>query len=501
MLRVLGSAKTLCNGLTRRDFLQVGSLPFLGLGLEQFLRHRAEASPEPASPLRSFGRAKACILLFLYGSPSQLEWADMKPDAPEDIRGELRGIPSTLPGCDVCELFPNLSRVMDKVTVVRSMTHAHPIHGVAYATTGTPTIDIPMELNPRDGRHWPYIGSVISYLQANGPASRRRRDVPTNIALPWPFSSRRQGEVPRAGPYAAFLGSGYDPIWTEFAGTATGRMMKTLQDRTEEFHEPYIGITPDSRFQLASTRLETPGLTLDRLDRRRSLLQQFDGARRGFDGSGAARDFDRYRAMAFDLIGSEKVHQALDLQREPRRLRESYGMTVFGQGCLAARRLVEAGSTFVSVFWDEFGLAGSGWDTHWDHYNRMRQELCPGLDMGLSGLLRDLDARGMLDETLVLVLSEHGRTPRLNRAKGAGRDHWAKAYTCLCAGGGVARGNVVGRTDRIGGEVAERPVSPKDLLATTYHLLGYDPETLLHDRQNRPLSLAPGGHVVPELLG
>ena len=175
-------------------------------------------------------------------------------------------------------------------------------------------------------------------------------------------------------------------------------------------------------------------------------------------------------------------------------------MTLFGQGCLAARRLVEAGSRFVSVFWDEYALAGSAWDTHWDHYPRMRQELMPGLDHAYYGLITDLAARGLLDETLVMLVSEHGRTPKINRAKGGGRDHWSRAYTCMFAGGGVAKGRVVGRTDKIAGEVAERPVSPKDILATTYHLLGIDPQTMLAERTGRPLPLVGDGEVVSEML-
>ncbi|MCI0456180.1 MAG: DUF1501 domain-containing protein [Gemmataceae bacterium] len=497
MLRILGSPKTLCDGLTRRDMLQAGALGALGLGLADYFRLSA-AQTAPASPQRSFGRAKACILLYLYGAPSQLETFDMKPDAPAEIRGELRPIRSSLPGLDVCELLPNLARVMDRVTVVRSLTHPHPIHGVAYAVTGTPEIDIPMELNPRDARHWPFIGSVVDYLNRRDRPGRR--PVPDNIALPFPFSSQRVGEVPRAGPYAAFLGNAYNPIWTEFHGQATRTFVKTLQDQRIDVREPYMGITPDSRFELVSATRLAPEVTLDRLDRRRSLLNQLDRARRDLDQSPAVRGIDRYREMAYNLIGSERIHTALDLGREPRRVRDLYGMTLFGQACLAARRLVEAGSRFVTVFWDEFGLAGSGWDTHWNHYPRMREELCPGLDMGLAGLLGDLDARGLLDETLVLCLSEHGRTPRLNNATGGGRDHWSEAYSCLFAGGGIARGRVVGRTDRHAARVAERPVSPKDVLATTYHLLGIDPETTLTDRIGRPLPLVSGGSVVPEML-
>jgi hypothetical protein len=327
-----------------------------------------------------------------------------------------------------------------------------------------------------------------------------RRDVPDNIALPFPFSSHRVGEVPRAGPYAAFLGNAYDPIWTEFRGRATRTITKTLQEQVLDVAEPYVGITPESRFELAAATELPAELTLDRLDRRRSLVRQFDQARRDLDRSLAGRSLDRYREMALSLIGSERARTALDVGREPLAVRESYGMTLFGQGALAARRLVEAGSRFVSVFWDEYGLAGSGWDTHWDHYPRMRNELLPGFDMAFAGLIADLDGRGMLDETLVLVVSEHGRTPRIQNVKGGGRDHWSQAYTCLFAGGGVARGKVVGKTDKVGGTVVDRPVSPKDVLATVYHLLGIDAETTLTDRTGRPVPVLSEGAVVQEML-
>ncbi|MBM4068480.1 MAG: DUF1501 domain-containing protein [Planctomycetes bacterium] len=497
MLRVLGSPKRFCDGITRRDMLLAGGLGTMGLGLPEFLQFAEGRTAATAA--RSFGRAKSCILLFLYGSPSQLELADMKPDAPAEIRGELRPIRSTLPGCDVCELLPNTSRVMDKLTVVRSMTHPYPIHGVAFATTGIPQIDVAMELSPRDGRHWPFMGSVVDYVQREREQGRPRRGVPDNIALPWQFSSQRVGEVPRAGPYAAFLGNAHNPLWTEFHGQATGHIVKTLGEQRLDVLEPYVGITPDSRFELATTSQLAPEITLDRLSRRRSLVEQFDRARQRHDEEGVTRGMDRYREMAYNMIGSDRIQRALDIGREPRNLRESYGMTVFGQASLAARRLVEAGSRFVTVFWDEFGLAGSGWDTHWEHYPRMKNELMPGFDMALSGLIRDLDGRGMLDETLVLVLSEHGRTPRINSARGGGRDHWSEVYSILMAGGGVARGRVVGRSDRHGATVAERPVSPKDILATTYHLLGIDPETTVTDRIGRPLPLV-SGNVVSEAL-
>jgi hypothetical protein len=501
MLRILGSPKRLCDGCTRRDMLWAGGLGLFGLGLSDYLRlldvQAAEASHKHAA--KSFGKAKACILLFLYGSPSQLETFDMKPDAPVEIRGELKPIRSSLPGLDVCELLPNAARVMDRVTLIRSVTHPYPIHGVAFATTGVNAIDIPMELNPRDGRHWPFIGSVVdSVLRGRG---RKKSPIPDNIALPFPFSSRRVGEVARAGPYAAFLGGAYNPIWTEFHGEATKRTIKTLQEQKLDVAEPYMGITPESRFELATATELPADVTLDRLNTRRSLVDQFDRERGRVSRTSAGRSADRYREMAYSLIGSEKVRTALDIGKESTPLRESYGMTLFGQASLAARRLVEAGSRFVTVFWDEYGLAGSGWDTHWDHYPRMRHELCPGFDRGFYGLIHDLDQRGMLDDTLVVCLSEHGRTPKIQNVKGGGRDHWSQVYSVVMAGGGgIARGRVVGKSDKIAGTVAERPVSPKDILATIYHLLGIDPELTLTDRTNRPVPLVSEGKVIPEVL-
>jgi hypothetical protein len=501
MLRILGSPKNVCGGWTRRDILWAGGLSLYNLGLGDFFRLAdSQAAEQSAKAGRGFGQAKSCILLYLYGSPSQIETVDVKPDAPVEVRGELKSIRSSLPGLDVCELLPNLARVMDRTTVVRSLTHPYPIHGVAYALTGVPQIDIPMELSPRDGRHWPFVGSVIDFLGRQRAKHSRRSEIPDNIALPFPFSSHRVGEVPRAGPYAAFLGGAYNPIWTEFHGNATRSVVKTLQQNKEEVWDPYLGVSPDSRFELAAATQLPADITLDRLNRRRSLAEQFDQARRDLEQTQAGKSRDRYREMAFSLIGSTRVRTALDLSREPAALRESYGMTLFGQAALAARRLVEAGSRFVTVFWDEYGLAGSGWDTHWDHYPRMKNELLPGLDKAWAGLISDLDQRGLLAETLVMCLSEHGRTPKLQNVSGGGRDHWSRVYSAMFAGGGVARGKVVGKSDKHAGTVVERPVSPKDILATLYHLMGIDPHTMLADRTGRPLPLVPDGSMVTEML-
>ncbi|MFO0841173.1 MAG: DUF1501 domain-containing protein [Gemmataceae bacterium] len=497
MLRILGSPQRLCDGWTRREALRAGGLGFLGLSLADFFRLQEARASTKAKASKSFGRAKSCILLFLYGSPSQLETFDPKPAAPVEVRGELGTIKSSLPGCDVGELLPHTAKVMHLTTVLRSLTHPYPIHGAAFALTGIPAIDVAMELSPRDPRHYPFIGSAVEYLDQQ---AGRKGAIPGNIALPFPFSTQRTGEVHRAGPYAAFLGSAFNPIWTNFQGRATVTTTKTLAEQRLEVAEPYMGIDAAGRFAITTGDHGTAGLTLDRLDGRRSLMEQMDLARRDLGRTEAGKGFDRHRARALDLVTSTQVRAALDLGRESASLRERYGLTLFGQGCLTARRLVEAGSRFVSVFWDEYGLAGSGWDTHWEHYPRMKNELCPGFDRAFAGLLTDLDARGLLDETLVVCVSEHGRTPQLSSGRGGGRDHWSRAYSAVLAGGGVARGRVVGKTDKIASDVVERPISPKDVLATTCHLLGIDPETVIEDRIGRPYHVVPGGEVLADAL-
>lgn len=500
MLRILSSEKKLCDGITRRDLLQVGGLGMCGLGLDHLLASPVlQASESSASAAGSFGRAKNCILLYLYGAPSQLETFDMKPEAPVEIRGTMRPIPSVIPGIDVCEHLPEIAKMLDRTTVVRSITHPYPVHGVAFATTGIPAIDVAMELAPYDSRHHPYFGSVVQYLD-HLAAGGKLSDVPQNVALPFQFSSQRVGEVSRAGPYASFLGSTFNPTWTEFIGKSTRSVYKTLGERKLDVHDPYVGCTVDSHFKFAATN-PLPDMSIDRLSRRRTLLTQFDDRRREFDDAVATRSLSRYQDLAFSMITSPKVSQALDVRGEPQSTRDLYGMSLFGQSCLAARRMVEAGTRLVSVFWDEYGLAGDAWDTHWNHFPRMVDQLLPPFDKAFSGLILDLEQRGLLDETLVVVLSDHGRTPKLNQAQGGGRDHWSQAYSLVFAGGGIARGKVVGATDRDAGSPTDRPVSPKDLLATMYHLLGYDPHARIPDRAGSMIPLVPeSADVVSEML-
>jgi hypothetical protein len=494
VFRLLGSPKTLCDGLTRRDLLHVGGLGAFGFGLSDALRVRAAAPAAPAD--RGFGRAKSCILLFPYGSPPQHETFDPKPDAPAEIQGELKSIPTRVPGVRVCEALPRVADVMDRITVVRSVTHPYPVHGVAYAVSGLPTYTPALETLPRDPRHWPFIGSVVDYLdgkRTGNPAP----EVPRNVGLPWLLNSRTDLNV-SAGPYAAFLGQAFDPVWAEYTGAGTKVAPRYTEGQKQEFTDPFAGCTPGGTFRLSAAGPPPADVPPARLAARRSLLDQFDAARAGIE----AGPFDRFRERAFAMAGSSKVRDALDVTKEPPAVRDRYGMTLFGQSCLAARRLVEAGCRFVTVFWDGFGqFSACAWDTHAHHYPRLKEYLLPGFDAAYPALIRDLADRGLLDETLVLWLSEHGRTPKIDpKPKGAGRHHWSRAYSVALAGGGVAAGRVVGSTDKIGGDVRDVPVSPKDLLATSLHALGIDPATTVADPQGRPAPVAGDGRVRPEVF-
>ncbi|MCE9528022.1 MAG: DUF1501 domain-containing protein [Planctomycetales bacterium] len=513
MLRILGTRRALCDGLSRRDLLQIGGLAGLGLaGAMVPTAARAEKSLPGSRGLhaKSFGRAKSCIFLFPYGSPSSHETFDPKPEAPAEIQGEMKAISTNVPGLAICDHLPNTAKVMDQVTVVRSMTHPYPLHCMAYAVTGIPTYTTDLETQARDSRHWPFIGSVVDYLEhkLNGGAAQ----IPRNIGLPWLVNSKTDNPAVNAGPFAAFLGRKHDPVWTDFDGPGLRLAPKNTVGQAKQFLDPNGGTTLEGRFTFspsapsggeASKSPPIADLSLERLSLRRSLLAQFDDSRRRLDESPAVQGMDHDRQLAWSLLTSNKLRGALDIGQEPRQLREAYGLTLFGQSCLAARRLVEAGGRFVTVFWDCYGqFANAAWDTHQYHYPRMKELLLPGFDLAYPALIRDLSSRGLLDETLVIWMSEHGRTPRLDSGKpGSGRDHWSRAYSVALAGGGIARGKVVGQTTRDGGDVLDCPVSPKDILATAFHLLGIDAETTVPDLSGRPHPIAGDGKVRIELLG
>jgi len=502
MLSVFGSRSA--DGLSRRAFLRAGSL---GLGS---LVTTCAALPQPGqaatSRPRTFGRSKRVILLYLYGAAAQHETWDPRPDAPLEVRGKFQPISTVVPGIQICEHLPRVARIADRLSIVRSMSHPYNIHSAAYTLTGIDKVDIPMELNPFDSRHWPCFGSAIDYLTEHGvypPAGRIRdgSEIPRNMVLPFRFSSRSP-QFTRGGPYGGFLGRAFDPVCTEFEGEISGKVDRWTGSANATVEEPYLGISAEGRFRAGAAASVRPEITLERLDRRRSLLAQFDQARGELEHIPSTRGHQRARELAYRFLTSSAIREALDVSRETLQKREAYGMTLFGQATLAGRRLLEAGATIVTVIWDEITIANSAWDTHFHHYERLTDELLPGLDRALSNLILDLKERGMLDDTLVLCLTEHGRTPKLHDKgpQGVGREHWSDVYSNVLAGGGIRGGTVIGASDRNGAFVKDNPISPKDILCTIYHLLGIDSDITIPDRFGRPFPLVSGGRVVEEML-
>ena len=464
MLRFVGAAQRACDGCTRRDMLQVGGLAAMGLLLPEFLP-RACARP----PAFSFGRARSCVIVFLFGGPSQLDTFDLKPDAPPEFRGEFRPIATNVPGIQICEHLPLLARQADKYCLIRSMNHAHPRHGwgLYYMLTGRPHNRPDLDAPPTPDDH-PGLGALVTKL------GKAQREMPPAVTIPrW----NRFLDLPNdyAGEKAGFLGSGYDP-WLVKAGK-------------------------DSR----SFALEELTLPLDvppgRLSERRHLLAAVDRRIARWGEISAAHD--TMNARAYELLSSQAVRQAFDLSQEPERVRERYGRHPLGQALLLARRLVQAGTSLVQINWHNDGsnVKSPFWDTHKDNFNRLKRDLLPPVDAGLSAFLEDLQARGLLASTLVLVMGEFGRTPRIGQVvmngatDKAGRDHWPHAYTVLAAGGGVRGGQICGASDNRAAYVLDAPVTPPDLQATVLHALGIPPGSIITDRQARPHAASTGTPV------
>jgi len=472
MLRINGRPRTTCDGYTRRELLEIGGLGALGLTLPNLLRPSATASAATSVVRHTTGRANACILIYLFGGPSQLDTWDMKPAAPADFRGEFRPIDTRVPGMQICEHFPLLARHTDKLAIVRSMHHLHPRHGYGlyYMFTGREHARPDLDAAPAPDDH-PSLGSIVAKVQ--GP----RADFPPAVTLPrW----NRFLDLPNeyAGEVAGFLGKTYDPwlVRAEQGGTA-----------------------------FAVSGVELPdGITLDRLAARRSLLSEFNGLLGRLADREPCDQLDALYRQALAIVTSPQARRAFNLDEEPARLRELYGQEPFGQGVLLARRLVEAGATLVTVNWHDDGrdVKSPFWDTHKDNFATLKNVLIPPLDRALSALLADLQERGLLDTTLVVVMGEFGRTPRIGRVvmnsatNASGRDHWPHAYSVLLAGGGVRGGQVYGASDELAAHVKESGVTPPDLAATVLHCLGIDPREQMVDRQGRPYPLATGRPVV-----
>jgi hypothetical protein len=440
--------RTDCEGFHRRDFLKIGAGGLLGLGLADLLRLEARAARASASPKR----ADAVIMVWLAGGPATIDMWDMKPGAPEGIRGEFKPVATRVAGVQICEYLPRMAAVADKVTLVRSLQHTIPSHGPAtmFVTTGN---------KPTPALSYPSLGSLAMKLL---PAEK---GVPSYVT----FSELRGGAAGGAG----YLGTACNPFVVEGAsgGGKGGKGAAPLRVR---------GITLPN------------GFTLDQLADRDKLLTGFDRTFQEVDRSADLLDgFDAFHKQALDILRSDRTKRAFDLEREPAAIRERFGANPFGQGVLAARRLVEAGVRFVTV-------SLGGWDTHGQNFQRLSKTLLPQLDQTLSALISDLDDRGMLERTIVYCAGEFGRTPKIN--KNAGRDHWARSMAVVLAGGGFRRGYAHGDTDAQGMAPATEPCTPDDVSATMFHALGIDPHLELTTPTGRPVQLFREGRVIGKLL-
>lgn len=477
-ITMLGNARRACEGPTRRETLKVGALSVLGglFDTRSLLAARA-AAPEYVRP----GRAKSVVLLYLQGGAPTQDMFDMKPEAPDGVGGEFKPIHSSAAGVDVCELLPRTARVMHHAAVVRSVYHNGGCHKNLPMYTGY-DVNLPDE-EFRDGDP-PSMGSVCAYLQRDRP-----KELPTYAYLPCPLG---WGEMrKKAGPHGGILGRRYDPFCTECTAF--------VDHPPDDIWKPQV---VRGEPQLAHTEL-LEGLTLDRLKDRRRLVEAFDDQLRGLEARHDFGNFPREQRLAFEMLASAQIREAFDLDQEDARVRDRYGRTLFGSSTLLARRLVERGVQFVNVSWDNFSsrfeVSKAAWDTHQRNFPMLRETLLPNFDQTYSAFLEDLDARGLLDQTLVVTMGEMGRTPRVN-ANG-GRDHWTHCYSVLLAGAGILGGTILGASDGQAAFIKDRPVHIRDICATIYRLLGVDPAMPVHDRANRPIAIAHGGQPVREILG
>jgi hypothetical protein len=479
MITVLGSPRRCCDGLTRRETLRAGALSLLGGGFT--LPHLFAAEERARTRGSRPGKAKSVILLYLLGGAATQDMWDMKPNAPAEIRGEFKPRATNVPGLQICEHLPRMAGWMDRAALVRSVNHKAGCHNCLPSYTG---YALPMpDQHPRESDP-PSMGSVCEYLNP------RPDDMPAYVYMPcwlgWGQAFRR------AGPYGGFLGRRYDALTTE---------CQPFWDKQGRAPGPGYPQTVRGRPFLSDAVLGAE-MTLDRLDHRRDLLKQIDGECRRLEARPAVASYHRTQKRAFDLLTTSKVRSAFDLAKEDPRLLERYGRTLFGQSAVIGRRLVEAGVRFVNVtwdlFWDRIQIDYDAWDTHTRNFPILRENKLPGLDQTYTALLEDLSSRGLLDETLVVTMSEMGRTPRVN-ANG-GRDHWTFCYSVLFAGAGIQGGAICGASDACAAYVKDRPVSPADICATIYQCLGIDPDMTVPDRSGRPIVLSQGGEPIREIL-
>lgn len=478
MLTLLGTPQRTCEGLGRRQLLQAGGAGLFGLSLPAVLAAQGQEST-------LVPRAKSVIFLLLFGGPSQLETYDLKPEAPEQIRGPFRPIACRTPDLLIGEHLPRTAQVSDRFCVVRTMTHSFNDHsgGGHYLQTGK-RWHVPIgggfKPTPKD---WPSFGSIVEYTAQQ--QAGLERPLPAYMVLPNSLGRLQEaGQYPRPGEHAGWLGQRYNPVTTKI-------------DKRSLTDNPYWRDCTDEELTFEIEGLATSQeLTLDRLDRRRTLLDQFDTQRARLDASGAQAGYSAFQQRAMGLVTSPQTRQALDIRRESPAMRDRYGRHLFGQSCLMARRLVETGVRFVTVHYD--CVDGYSWDSH-VHSNDVKNHLLPTFDQAFAALIGDLDERGLLDETLVIALGEMGRTPRANA--NWGRDHWSTLFPAVLAGGGIPGGRVYGKSDKDAAYVLEKPVSPEDLAATVYYALGIDPELRVLNAENRPTHIVDGGSPVTGLWG
>jgi hypothetical protein len=474
---------------TRRDVLKSAGLAVSGmhvgaLSLATGMTHSGLLQAAQTKITRPSGPAKSVILFNLLGGPSQLDMFDMKPSAPTEIRGEFAPIQTSLPGLHICEHMPRIARLMDKAAVIRTVTHGYNSHNPLNIMTGW-SLGNPAALTP-DPNDPPDIGAVCQYFGL-GPD-----DMPGAVCLPcypgWGESSMYPG-IRRPGPYGGFLGSQYDPLFALCNPTFDSK-----PDR------PYYGTTIALGEPMMPGADALPGMTKDRLADRRDLLQHLDGHFERTANGLAVRRLDKFQDLAFRLLGTSKICDAFDLSGEPAALRQEYGPSLFGNCMIVARRLVEAGVPFISVHAENFLPNGSfTYDMHENNFAMLKHHNLPVLDALLPALVGDLEQRGLLDSTLIYVMGEMGRSPKIN-AK-AGRDHWPQCGFCLMIGGGITPGAVYGTTDAIAAYPKSDPVSPADIVATIYTQLGIDVHATVPDRSGRPLPIAHGGVPIWNLIG
>ncbi len=435
--------------VSRRELLRVGGLSLLGLSSLDLARLRAEqpATTDPAAP-----PVNACIFVFLFGGPSQIDLWDMKPDAPVEVRGEFQPRPTSVPGIQLCEHLPRLAQQMDKFCLLRSMEHRMPVHGPACSEmySGRPYFGPPVtdQARPED---WPSLASLAMEF------APRRGALPPAVVLPW---------------YTQFTGQD-----KRIAGQTGGRMGETK--------DPFLvqGDPSADGFQVEGIQL-SDDVPAERVRRRRALLRELEASLPNtLHGAPTVDLFAHHAELAFSMLGDLRANEAFRIDREPGTVRQRYGDTKFGQSLLLARRLVEAGVSMVTVNYDDESRAekvSPFWDTHNHNFASLKKRLAPHFDLSFSALLEDLAERGLLETTLVVATGEFGRTPKIGQftqnamTEKSGRDHWPHAFTVLLAGGGVRGGQAYGATNRIGAFVKDRPVSPADLSSTILDQLGVD---------------------------